>query len=371
MKKFYTIFITASLLAISTASAQISVIGATPKKEATFEDRVKTEEVKTDYHTSSFQRKAERAAIRRERNKIEFNAGITGSLSNFNSKWQNVNGTTNSITAIANFLFTHNYKKGVFNIDNKVTGKIGATSKAKEWTKSQDEWFISTAPAYKMTDQWNIGAIASLRSQFANGVNGSNKRISRFFSPAYLNVSLGVTYVCPKPKIPIKVNMSPISLSATYVTSQAVMNQYFFDKFGFNRQEYIDGTQALTPEQQNTPYVYGLTIANGNSRYEGGSSVQVECDKSFGKNNMFRYRTTFYSFYGWINEISQQTGKNKELDFEHIAPNVRWEHTVDIKATKYFSTQFYFQMYYNKAQCKSLQSQIVLGVGLSYTFKSK
>ena len=86
---------------------------------------------------------------------------------------------------------------------------------------------------------------------------------------------------------------------------------------------------------------------------------------------MFRYRTTFYSFYGWINEISQQTGKNKELDFEHIAPNVRWEHTVDIKATKYFSTQFYFQMYYNKAQCKSLQTQMVLGVGLSYTFKSK
>lgn len=369
MKKFYTLFITASLLAISSASAQISVIGATPKKEATFEDRVKTEEVKTDYHSSSFQRKAERAAIRRERNKIEFNSSITGSLSNFNSKWQNVNGSTNSITAIANFLFTHNYKKGVFNIDNKVTGKIGATSKAKEWTKSQDEWFISTAPAYKMTDQWNIGAIASLRSQFANGINGSNQRVSRFFAPAYLNISLGVTYVCPNPKVPIKVNMSPLSLSATYVTSESVMKQFFADKFGADA--VFADRDLMTPEQKNTPYVYGLTIANGNSRYEGGSSVQVDFDKSFGKNNMFRYRTTFYSFYGWINEISQQTGKNKELDFEHIAPNVRWEHTVDIKATKYFSTQFYFQMYYNKAQCKSLQTQMVLGVGLSYTFKSK
>ena len=99
--------------------------------------------------------------------------------------------------------------------------------------------------------------------------------------------------------------------------------------------------------------------------------MQVDFDRVIGKNQIFRYRTTFYSFYGWINEISQQTGENKKLNLEHIAPNIRWEHTLDIKANKYFSTQFYFQMYYNKAQCKSLQTQIVLGVGLSYTFKNK
>ncbi len=356
-----------TLLFGATSYAQVSVSSATPKTEATFSDRVKTEQVKVDYQSNEWQRRAERAAIRKERNTIEVNAGITGSLSNFNSKWQSVNGTTNSITGIANFLFTHNYKRGVFTIDNKATGKLGVTNKAKEWTKSQDEWFISTAPAYKISDQWNVGAIASLRSQFANGVNSNNQRVSRFFAPAYLNISLGFTYVCPKDKFPVKVNVSPISLSATYVTSQTIKNQFFRDKFGI---EFADAA-SLTEEQQKTPYAYGLTYANGNSRYEGGSSVQVDFDKSFGKNKMFRYRTTFYSFYGWINEISQQTGENKKLNLEHIAPNIRWEHTVDIKATKYFSTQFYFQMYYNKAQCSSLQTQIVLGVGLSYTFKNK
>ena len=356
-----------TLLFGATSYAQVSVSSATPKTEATFSDRVKTEQVKVDYQSNEWQRRAERAAIRKERNTIEVNAGITGSLSNFNSKWQSVNGTTNSITGIANFLFTHNYKRGVFTIDNKATGKLGVTNKAKEWTKSQDEWFISTAPAYKISDQWNVGAIASLRSQFANGVNSNNQRVSRFFAPAYLNISLGFTYVCPKDKFPVKVNVSPISLSATYVTSQTIKNQFFRDKFGI---EFADAA-SLTEEQQKTPYAYGLTYANGNSRYEGGSSVQVDFDKSFGKNKMFRYRTTFYSFYGWINEIRQQTGENKKLNLEHIAPNIRWEHTVDIKATKYFSTQFYFQMYYNKAQCSSLQTQIVLGVGLSYTFKNK
>ncbi|MBR2115820.1 MAG: DUF3078 domain-containing protein [Alistipes sp.] len=369
MKKFYLFTLVAAIFAVSTTQAQVSVSGATPKAEATFKDQVKTEQVKAEYQSSEFQKRAERAAIRKDRNTIEVNAGITGSLTNFNSKWQTVNGSTNSITGIANFLFTHNYKKGVFNLDNKASGKLGVTSKAKEWTKSQDEWFISTAPAYKMTDQWNLGAIASLRSQFANGINGKNQRVSRFFAPAYLNISLGVTYVCPKPQFPIKVNIAPISMSATYVYSDTIMHQFFADKFGADA-DFANRT-AMSPEDQRKPYVYGLTIADGNSRYEGGSSVQLDFDRSFGKNNFIRYRTTFYSFYGWINEISQQTGKNKELNIEHIAPNVRWEHTIDIKATKYFSTQFYFQMYYNKAQCASLQTQIVLGVGLSYTFKNK
>ena len=116
---------------------------------------------------------------------------------------------------------------------------------------------------------------------------------------------------------------------------------------------------------------YLRTKPNFGMLYEGGSSVQIDFDRTFGKKEIFRYRTTLYSFYGWINELSQQSGANKALGFEHIAPTVRWENTIDIKATKYFSTQFYLQLYYNKAQCAALQTQMVLGVGLSYTFKNK
>ena len=372
-KILYSFFALAALVATERASAQFTIDNVktrpTSKEMVKQKDTVTRSEVSTDYFNQARYR-AERAAIRKERNTIEINAGVTGSLSNFNSKWQSVNGSTNSVTAITNFLFTHNYKKGVFTIDNKATGKLGVTNKASEWTKSQDEWFLSTAPAYKMTDQWNVGAIASLRSQFANGVNGDYKRVSRFFAPAYLNVSVGVTYVCPKPKFPIKINLAPISMSATYVTSETIMRQFFDDKFGGAIS--FDDRESATLEQKNTPYVYGLTIEDKTSRYEGGSSVQVDFDRSFGKNNFIRYRTTFYSFYGWVNELTQQSkAKQGGYEIEHIAPNVRWEHTIDIKASKYFSTQFYFQMYYNKAQCKSIQTQIVLGVGLSYTFKNK
>lgn len=52
-------------------------------------------------------------------------------------------------------------------------------------------------------------------------------------------------------------------------------------------------------------------------------------------------------------------------------PTVRWENTIDIKATKYLSTTFNFQLYYNRAQNYDIQTQLLLSVGLTYTFKNK
>lgn len=370
MKKFILVFSAFAMFVCASASAQVTVESAAPKEEPTFNDTVKTDDSKPEF-SSRAQLKAERAAIRKERNTLEFNVGVNGSLSNFNSKWQSANGSVNSITGIANILFTHSFKKDRFSVDNKITGKLGATSKSSTWTKSQDEWFISTAPAYKMTDNWNFGAILSLRSQFANGVDDKDNRTSRFFAPAYFNVSLGFTYVCPKPKFPVKINLSPLSMNSTFVCSDTVREVFFNKKWSdVAYADYKADHNILSAEDRNAPFCYGLTLANGNSRYEGGSSVQIDFDRTFGKKEIFRYRTTFYSFYGWINELSQQASKDKDL-FEHIAPTMRWEHTIDIKATKYFSTQFYFQMYYNKAQINSLQTQIILGVGVSYTFKNK
>ena len=53
-----------------------------------------------------------------------------------------------------------------------------------------------------------------------------------------------------------------------------------------------------------------------------------------------------------------------------IPPTVRWENTIDIKATKYLSTTFNFQLYYNRAQNYDIQTQLLLSVGLTYTFKN-
>ena len=390
MKRFFTLLATLTAC-VGMASAQATVESATPQEQVTFSNEIKTEKEAPAFQSEA-QIKAEKAAIRKERNTIEFNATLNGSLSHFNNSWQSVNGTTNTITGVGNILFTHQFKKDKFVLDNKVTGKLGYTYNFYEEgagensiTKSQDEWFISTSPAYKMSSQWNVGGSISLRSQFANG---ATKNSSHIFAPAYLIASVGFTYVCPKEKFPIKINVSPLSLNATFVTNEAVRSYYYsvadngLDNLRALYPTYDDyvnakasGTLDESDEMKdlyNKPYAFGLTLENGNGRYEGGSSVQIDFDKTFGKKGIFRYRTTLYSFYGWINEVSQQiASKNTGVQYESIAPTVRWENTIDIKATKYFSTQFYFQLYYNKAQSKQIQTQTVLGVGLSYTFKNK
>ena len=393
MKRFFTFFAISTLACIGVASAQATVESATPQEQVTFANEVKTDNAAAAFQNEA-QLKAEKAALRKERNTIEFNATLNASLSHFNEYWRSVNGNTNSLTGVGNILFTHNYKKDKFTIGTKVTGKLGYTYNFTEAetdssvTKSQDEWFVQTSPAYVLSKSWNVGGSVSMRSQFANGTKkdfGAGEiPSSQFFAPAYFIASIGVTYVCPNAKFPIKVNIAPLSMNATFVTSEAV-REYYFNEKAFTD---ADGAaiswadrEKLTLDQRNTPYVYGLTLANNNQRYEGGSSIQVDFDKTFGKKGVFRYRTTLYSFYGWINEVAQQNeskkwnanpaNANNPLNYEHIAPTVRWENTIDIKATKYFSTQFYFQLYYNKAQNAKVQTQTVLGVGLAYTFKNK
>ena len=54
-----------------------------------------------------------------------------------------------------------------------------------------------------------------------------------------------------------------------------------------------------------------------------------------------------------------------------IHPTVRWENTLDIRATKFITTTLSFQLYYNRAQNVAVQTQTLLQVGLSYTFKNK
>ena len=397
MKKFFTLFAFSAFACIGIASAQATVESATPQEQVTFANEIKTEKEAPAFQSEA-QIKAEKAALRKERNTIEFNATLNGSLAYFNDKWLSVNGNTNSLTGIGNVLFTHTYTKGKFTIGTKVTGKLGYafnfTDEEQKNTvsKSQDEWFIQTSPAYVISKSWNVGGSASLRSQFANGWSSTDKESRKLtssgFAPAYLIASLGVTYVCQNKKFPIKINIAPLSMNATFVTNDDVHSYYYaisdnglaglrdlYPTYADYEAAKAANTLVKSDEMKdlyNKPYVYGLTLANGNQRYEGGSSIQVDFDKTFGKKGIFRYRTTLYSFYGWINQVAQQQASSKTgVVYESIAPTVRRENTIDIKATKYISTQFYFQLYYNKAQNTKVQTQTVLGVGLAYTFKNK
>ncbi len=93
------------------------------------------------------------------------------------------------------------------------------------WFKNQDEFVISVAPSFKMSDNWTYGSILNFRSQFVNGYKsrGTGKRSTsraKFMTPGYLDISLGITYKSPKAKFPIVVNISPIALNATFAENE-------------------------------------------------------------------------------------------------------------------------------------------------------
>ena len=388
MKHLFPIFaLAAFLLASVPASAQISIDEVNAEQQSvTFQDKLKSTSVDVDYFNLA-RYKAERAAIRKERNYLEFGGGLQGALTSYNDPWIATSGGDNSIALVATFNLKHIFTKDLFTIETNFNAKLGynrmkVTVDDKEegiWFKNQDEFEISTAPSFKMTKNWSYGVIAKFRSQFVNGYKSRTEQEeadlkSKFMTPAYLDISLGITYKSPEKKFPITVNMSPLAMNATFAENDWIRK----------RQVDKDGNE-IKPA-----YPYGIEDPDRTSKYEGGSSVQIDFDRTFGKTGYLRYRTMLYGFYGWISDIGQ---RNKISDYSKyleafekwnagdknikdkprlpIHPTVRWENTLDIKATKYLSTTLSFQLYYNRAQNVDVQTRTLLSVGLTYTFKNK
>ena len=369
------------------AAAQITIDKMEVRREdVSFRDTLRSRStVDADYFSRARYR-ADRAAIRKERNYLEINAGVQGSLTSYNDPWIETSGGDNSIALTAVFDLKHTFKKGKFSIESRAIAKFGynrmkvettvasddgdVTTSKGVWFKNQDEFEFSTAPSFKMSKNWSYGSIIKFRSQFVNGYKSRTEqkledRKSSFMTPGYLDVSLGVTYNCPKPKWPIVVNLSPIALNATFAENDRIRRE--------------------------NGYTYGIEDPDKTSKYEGGSSIQVDFDRTFGKSEFLRYRTMFYGFYGWITDIGQANKYSKYREYLAakaewdangggdiktkprlpIHPIVRWTNTVDIKATKYLSTQLNFELYYNRSQNVRTQTKTLLSVGLTYTLKNK
>lgn len=352
MKKIYTLFTLLFVASMGVAHAQVSVDNVDAEaSNVEFTNDVKSSEVDAEYVSEAAER-AERLALRKERNTIDFTGNLHGSLTAFNKHWQAAGD--NAITILANINFLHVFKKNKFTLTNTATAKFGYNNMKMElngeqqgiWFKNVDEIAISTAPQWAMVKNWTYGANIKFRTQFAPGYGARGDkqqgigRVSNFMSPGYLDASLGFTYLVPSEKFPLKVNIAPIAMSATYRDDLTTLNDY------------------------------GVP-AGHRSKYEGGLSLQLDFDKTWGKDGWLRYRTTAYSFYGWITDLSAMAKAVDKDAYDHVAPTVRWENTIDIKATKYLSTQIYFQLYYNKAEINKLQVTSMLSVGLTYTFKNK
>ncbi len=91
-------------------------------------------------------------------------------------------------------------------------------------------------------------------------------------SPGYLDLSVGLTYNCPNKSFPVKINMSPVALSAVFVESKQIRENFVYDFSEANKEA---GTRKYVEP-------YGVP-SNKTSKYEGGSSIQIDFDRKFGK----------------------------------------------------------------------------------------
>ena len=393
MKHFYLLLALSSFLVSALpAAAQISIDEVNAEQEGvTFRDRLKSTPVDVDYFSLA-RYKAERAAIRKERNYLEIKADLQGSLTSYNDSWIAVSGGDNSIALTATLFLKHTFTKNLFTVETIFNAKMGynrmrvettnddgSTDSNGVWFKNLDEFYISVSPAFKMSKNWSYGSIFKFRSQFVNGyvsrTEQERKHLkSTFMTPGYLDISFGFTYNCPVKKFPIVINLSPLSLNATFAESDWIRR----------RQVDKDGNE-IKPA-----YSYGIEDPDKTSKYEGGSSIQIDFDRTFGKSNYLHYKTRISGFYGWMTDLGQ---KNKIRDYTEyrlayekwlsggqnikdkprlpIHPTVRWENTLEIYATKYIKTTLNFQLYYNLAQNLDVQTNTQLLVGLTYTFKNK
>ncbi len=381
----------------ATLSAQMTLYQPQTAKEkkVSFRDSVKQAQITSAEYFSEARARSERAALRKERNTLEIISSLQGSLTAYNDPWVATSGGDNTTAILGSLNINHSYKQEKLTITSKLSANFGynrikidtgtdddgATISEGVWFKNQDELSLSVAPTISISSVWSYGPSFSFRTQFADGFvsrsqQNSYELKSAFMAPAYLDISGAMTYKSPIATLPFTVSIAPVALSATYVS-----NEYIKDNFLYSFTDPETGTWAYTEPYGVSPYA--------NSKYEGGSSIQIDFDRTFEKLGNIRYITKVYSFYGWMTQLSNRDNSisdydtytetiaswdytsNEVVPILSIRPTVRWENTISIPTTKLLSTTIKFQLYYNRAQDLKVQTQTYLSVGLSYTYKNK
>lgn len=388
MKKFFYLTLVALAMGTLSARAQFSVeeSASTKGENVQFANELKTMDASTEYYNAAAAR-AERQRIRKERNLLEIKLGLQGTMTSYNDAWTTSRGGDNAMTVLGTFSLKHTFTKGDFNIATDASARYGYNRIKVDdsngdhkgiWFKNIDEFWLQTQPAHKISKNWAASALVKLRSQFSNTYLSRTQQtdadiISGLFTPGYIDVSVGFTFKSPKPKFPIEISLNPLSTSGTWATSDNVRKYY---------------------EAQGATTWFGIDI-DKSSLFTGGSSVNIKFARKWGKGDWFSYDTNLYCYYGWITNVGR-SAKIKAYDqylddlkawesagsieadkpatvptFVRLHPTIEWRNTISFKASKYISTDIFFQLNYDKAQHTSVQLYSMLTLGLTYTFKNK
>lgn len=245
---------------------------------------------------------------------------VLGSQSSFN-QWRA--GGSNNIAINANLNYDINYKKDDWSWDNKFIAAYGINRiKGSDVQKTDDRLEINSILGKQAAGNWSYSAFFNFKTQFDKGNDPENlsKEISRFFSPAYIQVGPGMVW---KKDENLRVNISPATARWILVNGKFTQTG---ESFGVKKGE--------------------------TSRFEFGASVNAYYKLNIMENFSIENILTLYSNY-------LEKPQNVDLDYQLNAV---------LRVNKYISTNLTFQTIYDDNAYKGFQTRHTIGVGFSANF---
>ena len=217
--------------------------------------------------------------------------------------------------AFANFALVYRKKR----FEQKLVGNfaLGFSRYAdKRLEKQDDKIDLTYSLLLTSKSQWNLSAVATFNTQFANGYKYPDTTvISTFFAPAYLTLSGGYTYRTKDENI--QVFFSPIAGKITFVMNQDLADQ---GAFGVKKGYY----------DENGNWIPGENIAPAL-----GINVILNYKQPLGKS--ITYATVLNTFYNYW----------ERRDDDRLRLDVNWENTFNFSITKYLTTILFIHLKYD------------------------
>ncbi len=380
--RFFTATLSMLLLATLPAAAQFNVNTTTEQQKPVVTSVNKNEptsaNIAIDYETAA-KLKAERKAIRKERNKFTFTSSLTGTFNGLNDAYTQVKGGENNL-AVSGRVFVNNvYKKNLFTLDTRFEANYGQTYQASDkWFKSTDNFSLKINPSWDWGKEgarknWAYSAKAEFNSQFdcgyANRTDAKNGNLkSTFLSPAYLTAGVGIKFTSPEKKFPIKINFDVLS-SSTTIVSDSTLRSYNYNATDGSITKVKNSYGMLVPKD--ATYRGSGRYYYSPIRFEGGSQISMEINVNLDRKGIVNYHSTLSSFYGWITDLTRLSQAEDKEAYEHIIPTFTWNNTFNIRLVKNLTCLLKCNMFYDRQQLNELQLTYMAQVGLSYTFNNK
>ena len=262
-----------------------------------------------------------------------FNFGFNINQAAFSDNWQG--GGINSFAFSTNLTAKFDYSKDRVSFISSVDALYSMLKNdGQSVRKSNDKLLVDSKLGYSFNTKWDISLGFNFLSQFAAGYNyvtdaaGVEQEllISNLFAPAFITLSLGLTY---EPKDYFSVQIAPFSPRFTIVNDTSIIN--------------------------NVPNNYGVEQGQISRTEWAAGQIIADFNKDILKDINLKFRYQLFINY-------------EDLDISKV------DHRLDLSLTarinKYITTSFGLIVIYDADQHEDAQFNQFLGIGFLYQYNN-